>query len=125
MRWLALLLISGLVATCGQKGPLTLPEEAFHISFSPLFGEFVDMRTRRSRMEQIPMATGEFACGASLSALGPVMLPNAGLLNELNVPKGKPRTRTLFQFPGIVPRTSSSRCAGLGTFMEQIPMATG
>ena len=49
-------------------------------------------------MEQISIATGEFACGASLSALGPVMLPNAGLLNELNVPKGKPRMRTLFRF---------------------------
>ncbi|MCY4564554.1 MAG: lipoprotein [Gammaproteobacteria bacterium] len=27
MRWLACVLLSFLVATCGQKGPLTLPEE--------------------------------------------------------------------------------------------------
>ena len=53
-------------------------------------------------MEQIPIPTGEFAYGASLSALGPVMLPNARLLNELNVPKGKPRMRTLIQFPEVV-----------------------
>ena len=31
MRWLACVLVSFLVATCGQKGPLTLPEEeSFH-----------------------------------------------------------------------------------------------
>ena len=27
MRWLACVLLAFLVATCGQKGPLTLPEE--------------------------------------------------------------------------------------------------
>ena len=27
MRWLACVLLSFLVATCGQKGPLTLPED--------------------------------------------------------------------------------------------------
>ena len=69
-------------------------------------------------MEQISIATGEFACGASLSALGPVMLPDMGLLNELNAPKGKPRMRTLIQCPHIVPCASSSRRAGLETFME-------
>ena len=65
-------------------------------------------------MEQIPIATGEFACGASLSALGPVTLPNERLLNELNVPKGKPRMRTLLQFPEIVPCMRASRRAGMG-----------
>ena len=52
---------------------------------------------------------GEFAYGASLSALGPVMLSNERLLNELNVPKGNPRRRTLIQCPNIVPCTSASR----------------
>ena len=70
---------------------------------------------------QIPMATGEFAYGASLSALGPVILPDAGLLSELNAPKGNPRMRTLFQFPEIVPCASASRRAGLPTCMEQFP----
>ena len=28
MRWIACALLSVLVATCGQKGPLTLPDEA-------------------------------------------------------------------------------------------------
>ena len=51
-------------------------------------------------MEQISIATGEVACGASLSALGPVMLPNERLLNELNVPKGKPRMRPLIPCRG-------------------------
>ena len=73
------------------------------------------------RMEQIPIATDEVAYGASLSALGPVMLPNERLLNELNVPKGNPRMRTLFQFPEIVPCASSSRRTGLRVCMEQIP----
>ena len=68
--------------------------------------------------EQLPIATVEFAYGASLSALGPVMLPNAGLLNELNAPKGKPRMRTLFRFPEVVPCVSSSRRAGFRTRME-------
>lgn len=27
MRWLAVALLSATVATCGQKGPLTLPED--------------------------------------------------------------------------------------------------
>ena len=72
-------------------------------------------------MEQNSIATGEFACGASLSALGPVMLPNERLLNELNVPKGKPRMRPLIQCPDIVPCASSSRRAGLRTCMEQVP----
>ena len=63
-------------------------------------------------MEQISIAKGEFAYGASLSALGPVMLPDAGLLNELNVPKGNPRMRTLFQFPEIVHCASVRRYAG-------------
>ena len=76
-------------------------------------------------MEQIPIPTGEFACGASLSALGPVVLPNERLLNELNVPKGKPRMRPLIQRPDIIPCASASRRAGLGTFMEQISIATG
>ena len=78
-------------------------------------------------MEQIPIPTGEFAYGASLSALGPVMLPNARLLSELNAPKGKPRMQTLFQFPEIVVPCSSAsrRGAGLETFMEQMPIATG
>ena len=71
-------------------------------------------------MEQIPKAIGEFAYGASLSALGPVMLPNERLLNELNVPKGKPRMRTLIQCPDIVPCASASRRSGLPTRMEQI-----
>ena len=71
-------------------------------------------------MEQIPIATDEFAHGASLSALGPVMLPNERLLNELNVPKGKPRMRPLIRCPDIVPCASSSRRAGLETFMEQM-----
>ena len=66
-------------------------------------------------MEQIPIATDEVACGASLSALGPVMLPNERLLNELNVPKGKPRMRPLIQCPDIVPCASASRRAGLET----------
>ena len=65
------------------------------------------------------MATGEFAYGASLSALGPVMLPDAGLLSELNAPKGKPRMRTLIQCPDIVPCTSASWRAGLPTRMEK------
>ena len=34
-------------------------------------------------MEQIPIAASEFACGASLAALGPIMLSNAGLLSGL------------------------------------------
>ena len=76
-----------------------------------------------ARVEQIPIATDEVACGASLSALGPVTLPNERLLNELNVPKGKPRTRTLFQFQEIAPCASASRRAGSGTFMEQISIA--
>ena len=59
-------------------------------------------------MEQIPIATDEVAYGASLSALGPVMLPNERLLNELNVPKGKPRMRTLFQFPEVASCAPSS-----------------
>ena len=66
-------------------------------------------------MEQIPIATDEAAYGASLSALGPVMLPNDRLLNELNVPKGKPRMRPLIQRPDIVPCASAPRYAGLGT----------
>ena len=76
-------------------------------------------------MEQIPIATDEVACGASLSTLGPVMLPNERLLNELNVPKGKPRMRTLIQCPDIVPCAvpcaSAFRRAGSGTSMEHIP----
>ena len=68
----------------------------------------------RAFMEQISIATGEVAYGASLSALGPVMLPNARLLSELNVPKGKPRMRPLIQCPDIVPCASASRRAGLG-----------
>ena len=60
-------------------------------------------------MEQIPIATGEVACGASLSALGPVMLSNERLLNELNVPKGKPRMRPLIQCPDIVSCASALR----------------
>ena len=42
MRWLACVLLSFLVATCGQKGPLTLPEdeasEAAAVSEGPDFG---------------------------------------------------------------------------------------
>ena len=74
-------------------------------------------------MEQTPIAAGEFACGAFLSALGAIMLPNAGLLSELNAPKGKPRMRTLFRFPEIVVPCCSSapRRTGLPTRMEQIP----
>ena len=56
-------------------------------------------------MGQMPIATDEFAYGTSLSALGSVMLPNERLLNELNVPKGKPRMRTLIRCPEI------DRCA--------------
>ena len=78
----------------------------------------------RARMEQISIATGEFACGASLSALGPVMLPNARLLNELNVPKGNPRMRTLIQCPDIVPCASASGLAGLVAPSEVIRAAS-
>ena len=36
MRWLAFVLLSFLVATCGQKGPLSLPEEeALHSAPAP------------------------------------------------------------------------------------------
>ena len=66
-------------------------------------------------MEQIPVAAGEFACGASLSALGPVTPLNARLLNELNAPKGKPRMRTLFQIPDTVPLPPASRLAKFPT----------
>ena len=76
-----------------------------------LFHEF-------SYMEQIPIATGEFAYGLSLSALGPVMLPNERLLNELNVPKGKPRMRPLIRCPDIVPCASASRRAGMETYIR-------
>ena len=69
-------------------------------------------------MEQISVATGEVAYGASLSALGPVMLPNGRLLNELNVPKGKPRMRPLIQCPDIVHCASASRRAGFRTCID-------
>ena len=78
--------------------------------------------TPQAFMERISIATGEAACGASLSALGPVMLPNERLLNELNVPKGKPRMRPLIQCPDIVPCTSASRRAEFGAAGVKIPV---
>ncbi len=35
MRWLACFLLPLLAATCGQKGPLTLPEEESSVAVAP------------------------------------------------------------------------------------------
>ena len=35
MRWLACFLLPVLAATCGQKGPLTLPEEESSVAAAP------------------------------------------------------------------------------------------
>lgn len=35
MRWISLFVFSGMAATCGQTGPLTLPDESALIEISP------------------------------------------------------------------------------------------
>ena len=72
-------------------------------------------------MEQIPIATGEFACGASLSALGAIILPSARLSSELNAPKGKPRMRTLSRIPRLflARRRSGVQGWNLATFIRK------
>ena len=67
-------------------------------------------------MEQMPWPTSEFACGASLSALGPHHAPERGAVERAERAERKPRMRTLFQFPELaVPCASASRYTGLGT----------
>ena len=57
MRWMILWLLTTLVATCGQKGPLYLPEP--EKPEQPEQPEKPEQTEQMEQMEQPPQATGE------------------------------------------------------------------
>lgn len=80
MRWIAVAGLSLLVATCGQKGPLTLPEEeAVDLSMLPAQSgvaapgtEFAAWRGTavRARLRPSDLETGPAQRGASICLCG-------------------------------------------------------